>query len=111
MRDGNFGSVANKSVELGGDVHVEPDTAMGAWTVFHPTCMNAIVRLELTPVGHGCSFEAPSTGFAAEIAFFNVSTAVGKSMAVGAVVVVFFENAECSSWGRSAGCAYGCWCD
>ena len=94
MSNGNFGAVTDKSVKLRCDVDVESDTAMGAWAIFDPTGMDAIVRFEFAPIRHGCSFEAPSTGFAAEVALFDIAAAVSKSVAVGAVVVIFFENAE-----------------
>ena len=45
------------------------DASMGAWAVFHPASVEAVVGFELTPVGHGRAFEAPSGGFFVEVTF------------------------------------------
>ena len=36
------------------------DAAMGAWPVFHPAGVEAVVGFKLTPVGHGGTLETPA---------------------------------------------------
>ena len=36
------------------------DAAMGAWSVFHPAGMEAVVGFELTPVGHRGALKTPA---------------------------------------------------
>lgn len=83
------------------------DTSVGAWAVFHPACMESVVCCEFTPVWHRRSFEAPSRRFFVDVGFFDAAAAVGKPMAIGAVVVIFLEDSEVSFGGRSAGCTHG----
>ena len=72
------------------------DATMSAWTVFHPPGMEAVVSLELTPVGHRGSFEAPARGFVAQVALTYFVPLVGVAMAVGAVLVILSKDAKMS---------------
>ena len=105
--DADWSSLFDESEKLGSDVDVHADTSVGAWAVFHPASMDSVIGSEFTPVWHGRSFEAPAGGFFIDVGFFDIVSAIGKSMAVGAVVVIFLEDAEVSFGGRSAGCAHG----
>ncbi len=99
----------HETIEFGGYVDMEADTSVGARVVFNPAGMNAVVCFEFTPVGHRRAFELPSGRFAAQVAFFDLAAIVSKAMAVGAVVVVFFEDAETSFGGGGAGGSHGTW--
>jgi len=73
---------------------VHADATMSAWTVFHPPGMEAVVSLELTPVGHWCALEAPACGFVAQVALTYFVPLVGVAMAVGAVLVILSKDAK-----------------
>ena len=105
--DADWGSLFDESGRLRSYVDVHADASVGARAVFHPASVDSVIGREFTPVWHRCSFEAPAGGLFVEVGFFDIFSTVGKSMAVGAVVVIFFEDAEVAFGGGGAGCAHG----
>lgn len=75
---------------------------MGARAVLHPAGVEAVVSLELAPVGHRGALEPPASGFFAQVALAHAVAVGGVAVAVGTVVVFFFENAEVSFRGGGA---------
>lgn len=76
------------------------DAAKCAWVVFHPTGVKAIVGLKLTPVWHGCAFEAPTRWLGTQVAGADFVVTICKAMTVGTVHVIFFENTKVAFGGR-----------
>lgn len=83
------------------------DTAVGAWSILHPASVESVVSLEFTPVGHWCALEAPAGWLLVNVSLFALAAIVGIAVAVGAVIVLLFENAEVAFRGRCGSGSYG----
>jgi len=66
----------NESEKFGCDVFVESDAAMACRAMFDPDSMNAIVRFEFTPIGHGGSDERPSWWLVRDFGLAGIAAAV-----------------------------------
>lgn len=102
--DGDGSAFADEAEELRGDVFMHAETASGGGEGLHPTGVETVGGLELAPVRHWGSFEAPACGLVLEVDAADDISFDGVAVGIGAVFVFFTTDTEVAS-GSGGGAA------
>ena len=107
LPNGNRCSHTHETIKLGRDIFVHAQATSRSGIRLHPSGMESVCCLELTPIRHGSSGELPARRLVFQVALSNGFSFIGIAMSVGSIVVIFDVDPEISLRGgscRSSNC-------
>lgn len=100
--DAHGSTGTDEAEELRGEILVHSDAAVGARVMLEPASVEAVCRLEFTPIRHGSPLERPAGRTIAELGLFDVVAAVSVTVGVRASFCLFVIDGEVPSRGRGS---------